>query len=176
MTHRASISEADFDGILPLPLDDDELAAAKPPFDRALHLKYSPYVYHVISSQVAVVMHRFSKALRRAPDLLERLVRDSNDQLAIIKTRLPYHLQSDVPGSVELSAAEGRHPWIRWQRLELSTLLLHCRILVNRQCRWRWNDNLKMFLGPRNVCMESARSLISILSEAHPPLHQRRYS
>ncbi len=127
-------------------------------------------------SQASIVLHRFSRALRRFPNLLEDLVRDADEKLANIIHDLPHHLQPDVESTPELQLAEDRFPWILWQRVDLTTLLLNCRILVNRQCRKRWLESPDAAQGPRAVCLESARMIISILSQTDLPLHQRRYS
>ncbi|KIX03981.1 uncharacterized protein Z518_07534 [Rhinocladiella mackenziei CBS 650.93] len=175
ITHRASITHDDFDVTLPLPLDDADLALASPPFDRSLN-KMSPFVYHVILSQASLVMHRFSRDLRRYPDLLEKLVRDADEKLAEIITALPNHLHPDAESSVDLQLAESQFPWVHWQRIDLTSLLLNCRVLVTRQCRRKWSMSPEMAHGPRAVCLESARMIISILSQTALPLHQRRYS
>lgn len=151
------------------------MAQASPPFDRSL-TRISPFVYHVILSQASIVIHRFSRALRRSHLLLEDLVRDADEQLANIIASLPYYLQPDVDNTAELREAESRFPWILWQRVDLTSLLLNCRVIVTRQCRRSWLSSTDMSQGPRAVCLDSARMIISILSQTDLPLHQRRYS
>ena len=174
VAYRPCITEQDFDMILPLPMDDHQLAHALPGGSRSLQ-QFSPYGYYVVVSQAATILHRYHCAMRTSPANVEEVVKDADGKLAAIIDSLPDHLSPDGEPTAELYAAEEGLPWIKWQRIDLPTLLLHLRIRVNRECQNIWLSSPQSCQGRRAVCLDSARMTILILSQTDLPLHQRRY-
>ncbi|KAK7890711.1 hypothetical protein LTR67_007920 [Exophiala xenobiotica] len=121
-SYRQCVTEDDFDMVLPLPFEEEELDSGELPGDLSLN-RLSPWVYHVILCQTATIHHRFNRELHKTPHDLDVLVKDADEALASIIDRLPSHLQ---PGMVKTSLphdVEDRYPWLQWQRLDLTTNL-----------------------------------------------------
>lgn len=168
------MTEDDFDVVLPSEPDEEQLQDGAD-YQAPPHSVISPWTYHVLLSQAALISHRFNRALKKNPDALEELVRKTDDDLANIIDHLPYHLQPDSERTTELEEAENKYPWIKWQRLDLTTLLLQCRFRVNYQCRLKWSEARSRGHPSHSICLEAARLLIVISARTDLPVHQRRY-
>lgn len=101
------MTEDDFDAILPLPYDLEDLDSGfsvSPP-------RLSPCPYHVAICQVALINHQFNRSLRQRPDDLKELVRAADVGLARLVEALPSHLQPhsgvDVGTGVSMDAGTG---------------------------------------------------------------------
>ena len=164
--------------ILPRPIDDSELVDASTFPDLSLVDPICPWVYHRVISEVAIVHYRFQRARREGSIALEALVATANEELARIISNLPPHMQPDMQNFQELDLLRTRAPWIEWQRIDLFNLLLSYRILINRVIEETPSIAEELpnsFVGARSVCVDAARTIISINIGANLPTNQSRY-
>nr|KAK5440381.1 hypothetical protein LTR18_007669 [Exophiala xenobiotica] len=173
-SYRQCVTEDDFDMVLPLPFEEEELDSGELPEDLSLN-RLSPWVYHVILCQTATIHHRFNRALHKTSHDFDVLVKDADEALASIIERLPNHLQPSMVKTSLSHDVEDRYPWLQWQRLDLTTNLFSVRATINYQCRRYWDETQPICPGHRSVSLESARSVILLFGDSRLPVHQRRY-
>jgi hypothetical protein len=133
-------------------------------------------------ARTARVYYRFLKAVRIGFDTLEekiRIVRATDEELASIIDTLPTHLQPDADTDnmeQRLRQIESAKSWIIWQRFDLTLVLLHLRIRVNRtlQDQWLSSSSQQQSEWARLVSVRSAASIIWINSNWSQPLTMRK--
>lgn len=132
-----AIDDNDFDVPYPEPQLPDLTAAGASQDEDCVH-------YHIFMAKTAHAYYKFRKALRSElitdQDRIQ-IVRRANDELAGIIETLPPHLHPDLPfgsGGEKLYRLESSQPWIKWQRFDLTLVLLHLRIRVNRTLQSHW--------------------------------------
>ncbi|EXJ79537.1 hypothetical protein A1O3_07816 [Capronia epimyces CBS 606.96] len=173
-SNRPYIHEADFDMLLPLPMDDDELESGHIPDELPSH-HISPWLYTTTLCQIAVVFHRFNRAVQTNPSDLEIVVNRADSELTSLMDGLPAHLRDNVVKSPQTRALEAKHLWIRWQREDLKTTFLLFRAKINHHCHKTWTMSPSLCLSQRILCLQSARSVISVYESSDLSAHQRRY-
>jgi hypothetical protein len=112
--------------------------------------------------------------LRRSTTLLVDLVREADCNLADIINTLPRHLQ---PVSEQTSAEERGdilHPWIPWQRWNITLVLLYYRLHINRTLQHEWLASPGSHRGPKAVCLHSAKAIIDNTKLCTQPMNKRR--
>jgi hypothetical protein len=160
--------------VLPLPFNDAELETGQVPAEISSDL-ISPWWYHRILCETALIYHQFIQALRKKETDLETLVRAGDEALANVIDSLPPHLQPYREETLHPHLVDEQYPWIRWQRVDLTTILLLCRAKINYECRRGWSTSPPSSLARRMLCLESAKSVIMVLESAEMPIHQRRF-
>src|ERR1041384_2551177 len=113
------VEEEDFDLPLPSP-------RPVPGYGRDL----DPAHYHVFMARTAQVYRRFTDSISRGAAPLEEVVRSADEQLAQIIVTLPEHLQPDFAdvsrdGNEADDSGTPVEPWIKWQRFDITLVLLH---------------------------------------------------
>jgi hypothetical protein len=63
------------------------------------------------------------------------------------------------------------HPWIKWQRVDLTIALFIWRSKVNYECHQEWLKSPPSSLARRMLCLESAQSVIMLLESADMPIY-----
>ena len=134
----------------------------------------SPVDYHIFMVMVSSVYHKFRRRLRAAERPVIDLVRDADNQLAQIIASLPSHLQPDEPQSNYIKRRDKTYPWIPWQRVYLTLVLLYHRMVINRTLQSSWLVDQDSYSGPRAVCLSSAKGILLIQRDWTIPLAKRR--
>ncbi|KAH8646311.1 hypothetical protein BX600DRAFT_444112 [Xylariales sp. PMI_506] len=119
-THRSMISDDDSNIIYPSQLSEDDLLN-NPSLEQETGHHISPWLYHIVLCQISVVNHRFNKGVQGGTFDLQILVRAADEALANIITDLPPHLQPYGDDSQASAISGAEHPWIEWQRVDLTT-------------------------------------------------------
>ncbi|KAH6632909.1 hypothetical protein C7974DRAFT_162124 [Boeremia exigua] len=141
-----------------------------------------PVHYHIFMARASKVYHRFCRAVRLGVTSLEsmiRAVRLADEELAGIIVTLPNHLQPDAElagrkdASHETDLSES---WIKWQRFDLTLVLLHLRIRINRtlQVQWLSTPGVINTDWARTVTVRSATSIIWIHKNWDQPSSMRK--
>lgn len=160
--HCPCVSEEDFN--MPLP-------AAESSSDYSI----DPVHYHIAMCRIAIVVNRFKVAQRRGMRPLEEIVNAANNQLAEIIKGLPLHLQLDEAITQEVAPQNASCPWIPWQQYGLRLVILHNRLMINRELQKQWlqQENNPLFINQRAICLSSARLIIWISRQAEDPIERR---
>jgi hypothetical protein len=69
---------------------------------------------------------------------------------------------------------EAEHPWIKWQRFDVSLVLLHHRLRIHRALHKEWLESPGRHEGARAVCIRTARDIIWISQNWDQPAAMRR--
>ena len=158
---------------------DDALFAL---FSRSLHF-FSSFV--IVSSmslgkalisvvaRSAIMYRRFRRALRQGVLPLSEVVRSSDEALAEVIDTLPEHLQPLGENSHRIGRLEQQYPWIHWQRFDITLVLLHHPLAVNRVLQKAWLKDPE-FAGSRAICLQSARHIMWITKNWELPIAKRR--
>ncbi|OHE98579.1 hypothetical protein CORC01_06030 [Colletotrichum orchidophilum] len=154
------VDEGDFD--VPLPTIDPETEGAQ------------PVLYHIFMARTSTVYHRFRSALREGTRSVSEVVRLADDELAEVINTLPAHLQPDGGKNEEMQELELVHPWIKWQRFDISLVLLHHRMRINRSLQKQWLAVPGPYDWARAVCIRSAMDIIWITHNWDQPVAMRR--
>ncbi|KAK1687495.1 hypothetical protein BDP55DRAFT_630687 [Colletotrichum godetiae] len=154
------VDEGDFDTSLP----SDESDVEGP----------QPVLYHIFMARTSTVYHRFRSALREGTRSVSEIVRLADDELAEVINTLPAHLQPDGGKSKEMQGLEIIHPWIKWQRFDISLVLLHHRMRINRSLQKEWLAAPGLYDWARAVCIRSAMDIIWITHNWDQPVAMRR--
>lgn len=133
-----------------------------------------PVLYHIFMARTSTVYHRFRSALREGTRSVSEVVRLADDELAEVINTLPDHLQPDSGKSEEMQELELTHPWIEWQRFDISLVLLHHRMRINRSLQKEWQAAPGIYDWARAVCIRSAMDIIWITHNWDQPVAMRR--
>lgn len=133
-----------------------------------------PVHYHIFMIRVSAVYHRFRRRLRIGDTPSEDVVRDADNELAQTIADLPSHLQPDEPQSHYTKERDRCYPWVPWQRVYLTLVLLYHRMVINRTLQTRWLIDPDRYSGPRAICLRSAEGILWIEREWTMPIAKRR--
>jgi len=134
----------------------------------------SPVDYHIFMISVSSVYHRFRRNLRSIESPVVEIVQDADNKLAEIISNLPSHLQPDQPQDDYINQRDTTYPWIGWQRVYLTLVLLYYRMVINRTLQHSWLSDQGKYGGPRAICLSSAKGILLIQREWTIPLTKRR--
>ncbi|KAM5349846.1 hypothetical protein ACJ41O_006351 [Fusarium nematophilum] len=160
------IDEVDFD--VPLPSETWPDA-----HEGGIH----PVHYHIFMARTATVVYHFRETIRpglASLDEIARVVKTADEELAEIIDTLPAHLQPDTGGNDEMRRLELEQPWIKWQRYDLTLVLLHLRIRINRTLQEQWLSCPGQYSWARSVSVRSAMSVIWINRNWDQPASMRK--
>ncbi|KAL3295570.1 C6 zinc finger domain containing protein [Colletotrichum asianum] len=161
--HVPQVDEGDFN--VPLPSRDPE---------HDIPGGIQPVQYHIFMARTSIVYHRFRSALREGSRLIAEVVRLADDELAEVINTLPEHLQPDGGKHERMQNLEIEHPWIKWQRFDISLVLLHHRMRINRALQKEWMTSPGQYEWARTVCIRSAMDIIWITHNWDQPAAMRR--
>jgi hypothetical protein len=134
----------------------------------------SPVDYHIFMVRVSSVHYMFRRALHSLESPVADIVRDADDRLAQVIGKLPSHLQPDEPQTSYTKRRDRIYPWVPWQRVYLTLVLLYHRMVINRTLQSSWLVDRDKHGGPRAICLSSAKEILSIQREWTTPLAKRR--
>ncbi|KAI0476604.1 hypothetical protein GGR56DRAFT_643487 [Xylariaceae sp. FL0804] len=136
-------------------------------------LQIHPVQYHVFMARAATVYNRFRVNLRRRELPLDEIVRAADEDLAEIINTLPQHLQPESVGGEYTDSLETAYPWIRWQRVDATLVLLHHRLRINVVLRREWRKDPVRYGWARAICLQTARDIIWISQNWEQPVAKR---
>ncbi|KXH27580.1 hypothetical protein CSAL01_00747 [Colletotrichum salicis] len=105
---------------------------------------------------------------------VSEIVRLADDEIADVINTLPDHLQPDGGKSEEMQELEIIHPWIKWERFDISLVLLHHRMHINRSLQKEWLEVPGLYDWARAVCIRCAMDIIWITHNWDQPVAMRR--
>jgi len=161
----AQIEEAEFDVPFPIPKDrsrSDRLADVDP-----VH-------YHIFMIKIAAVYHRFRQSLKRSITAIEEVVRVADEELAIVIDTLPEHLQPELGTQAGVRELELSQPWIKWQRFDITLVLLHHRVRINRTLQDYWLSSPERYAWARAVCIRASLDIVWINRNWDQPVSMRK--
>ncbi|KAF3800101.1 hypothetical protein GCG54_00015480 [Colletotrichum gloeosporioides] len=161
--HVPQVDEGDFN--VPLPSRDPQ---------HDIPGGIQPVQYHIFMARTSIVYHRFRSALREGSRPIAEVVRLADDELAEVINTLPEHLQPDGGKRERMQNLEIEHPWIKWQRFDISLVLLHHRMRINRALQKEWMMSPGQYEWARTVCIRSAMDIIWITHNWDQPAAMRR--
>ncbi|KAH7069735.1 hypothetical protein BKA63DRAFT_421097 [Paraphoma chrysanthemicola] len=170
-----AVDDFDFDVPYPTAQRTSPLAGS----DRSVE---HPVHYHVFMARASKAYYRFRRTVRMRVDSLDSMiqaVRDADEELAGIIETLPTHLQPDAYGANqqdELRHMRSSDSWVTWQRFDVTVVLLHLRIRINRtlQDQWLSATDHNHTDWARTVSVRSAISVIWINSHWNQPASMRK--
>ncbi|KAF4344227.1 hypothetical protein FBEOM_1821 [Fusarium beomiforme] len=138
-----------------------------------------PVHYHIFMAQTSQVICRFRVSLKHGKNSLDNvvnIVKAADEGLASIIETLPSHLQpeGDSSTNAEIQALELAQPWIKWQRYDLTLVLLHLRMYINRALQKLWLSSPGEAHWARTLSVTSAMSLIWINRSWDQPASTRK--
>ncbi|KAF4452061.1 hypothetical protein F53441_4992 [Fusarium austroafricanum] len=138
-----------------------------------------PVHYHIFMARTSQVIYKFRISLKYGNKSLENIVtivKTADEELAGIINTLPRHLQpeSDSDTDIEIQALEAAQPWIKWQRYDITVVLLHLRMHINRTLQKQWMSSPNEYHWARTVSVTSAMSLIWINRSWDQPASMRK--
>lgn len=141
-----------------------------------------PVHYHIFMARAAKVYHRFCRTVRLGVISLENMistVRLADEELAGVIDTLPEHLQPDADLASRKDAsreADPSEPWVTWQRFDLTLVLLHLRIRINRTLQGQWLSTPGAINTDwaRTITVSSATSIIWIHKNWGQPSSMRK--
>lgn len=138
-----------------------------------------PVHYHIFMARTSQVIYTFRISLKYGSKSLNNvvdIVKAADEGLASIIDTLPNHLQpeSDAATNTDIQALEATQPWIKWQRYDLTLVLLHLRMHINRVLQNQWLSSPEEYHWARTVSVTSAMSLIWINRSWDQPASTRK--
>ncbi|KAF4945822.1 hypothetical protein FSARC_14348 [Fusarium sarcochroum] len=138
-----------------------------------------PVHYHIFMARTSAVVYRFRIAIKsglESLDSIAKVVKAADEELAGIIDTLPSHLQpeSDSATNAEIHALELTQPWIKWQRYDLTLVLLHLRMHINGALQRQWLSSPNEYHWARSVSVASAMSIIWINRNWDQPASTRK--
>lgn len=161
-----AVNHVDFDVPLPSATWPNEQGTT-------IHLAH----YHIFMARTASVVYRFRAALHSEMVSLcniAEVVRKADEELAEIIDTLPQHLQPDTSTNDEVRQLELAQPWIKWQRYDLTLVLLHLRLRINCILQEQWLSSPNPYDWARGVSIKSALSVIWINRNWDQPVSMRK--
>lgn len=131
--------------------------------------------YHTFMARSATVCRKFAGAVHRRDRPRIELVRRADEQLADIIAALPEHLQPELSEtSTSMSEIEVLHPWLRWQRVNVTLVLLTHRLFVHLTLRNAWQQEAEKYRWAKIVSLQTAKNIIFISRNWELPAANRR--
>ncbi|KAF3388726.1 hypothetical protein F1880_003615 [Penicillium rolfsii] len=134
--------------------------------------------YHIFMARTAAAVYRFYAKIRSGSGSSEetvRAVKTVDEELAEIIDNLPPLLQPDTVIADEyLRQLQLAHPWIKWQRCDLTLVLLHMRLRIHRALHVQWLSPPGHHNWARSVSINSAMSIIWINRNWDQPASMRK--
>ncbi|KAF2111250.1 hypothetical protein BDV96DRAFT_189630 [Lophiotrema nucula] len=161
------LREEDFDVPLPTVTEEGSIRTSN---RNQIH----PVQYHIFMSRTARAHQRFRRALRHSHKTKLEAVRAADEELADLIDTLPSHLQPDIGGAELISDLERRLPWIRWQRVDATLVLLYHRLCLHRILQKDWLQEPVTFASARAVSIKTAKDIIWISQNWELPVNERR--
>lgn len=165
--HRSPcINDNDFECEIPDEIDDAEICdiANLGGKSRLPKSKPRPVQYHIAMIKLAKIYYqiRFRLRIRRwqAAEIAE-FVFTADEQLALLISNLPSHLQFDEKQSEVSIGRDRRLPWIPWQRNSITKALLYYRMVIGRLLQAHWLDGSISGTRTRAICISSAQGLVN---------------
>ncbi|KAH7021479.1 uncharacterized protein B0I36DRAFT_367885 [Microdochium trichocladiopsis] len=152
----SQLTEDDFDILLPV-VDSSHMVRDGPP-----GLEIHPVQYHVFMAKTSIVYNRFRRSLRDPTVARDVLVRKADEELAGVIHTLPQHLSPDGLAKRQEEDLSRRYPWIRWQRVDVTLVLLHHRLEISRILQNDWQANPSHYGWARQICLGAAKEIIWI--------------
>ena len=131
----------------------------------------APIQYHRVMAQISITIHRFRMNLRYRRMPPQQVVLQADAQLAELIDTMPSHLQPDAPHDLR---REEMHPWIAWQKWDLSLVFLYYRLHINRTLQRCWLSAPEILSGPRSICVSSAKGIVWVTQHSNQPIAKRR--
>ncbi|KAF6833236.1 hypothetical protein CMUS01_06642 [Colletotrichum musicola] len=158
-------------------VDEGDFDVALPSMDPGSGLPggLQPVQYHIFMARSSIVYHRFRSALREGTRPVSEVVRLADEELAEVINTLPEHLHPDGGKNEEMNELEGEHPWIKWQRFDISLVLLYHRMRINRSLQRDWKASPGQHEWARTVCIRSAMDIIWIIHNWDQPAAMKRH-
>ncbi|KAI8649210.1 Zn(2)-C6 fungal-type domain-containing protein [Fusarium keratoplasticum] len=160
------VHDADFDVPLPSATSTDEE-------ENVTH----PVHYHIFMARTSTIFYYFRQAIRSGPASLAEMaqvVRKADEELAEIIDTLPAHLRPDADGNDEIRRLELAQPWIKWQRFDLTLVLLHLRLQINCTLQKQWLSYPGQYDWARTISVRSAMSIVWINRNWDQPISMRK--
>ncbi|RMJ03287.1 hypothetical protein CDV36_015188 [Fusarium kuroshium] len=160
------VHDTDFDVPLPSATSTDEE-------ENVTH----PVHYHIFMARTSTVFYYFRQAIRSGPSSLAelvRVVRKADEELAEIIDTLPVHLRPDADGNDKIRGLELAQPWIKWQRFDLTLVLLHLRLQINCTLQEQWLSYPGQYDWARTISVRSAMSIVWINRNWDQPISMRK--
>jgi len=152
----SQLTEDDFDVALPT-AEPTQMVKGCPP-----GLQIHPVQYHIFMAKTSIVYNRFKQSIRDCNVPNDRVVRKADAELAEVIDTLPPHLSPDgLEKHVEDDLSQ-RFPWIRWQRVDVTLVLLHHRLRMSRVLQAEWQADRLRYGWARQICLGAAREIIRI--------------
>ncbi|KAK2064745.1 hypothetical protein LY76DRAFT_653148, partial [Colletotrichum caudatum] len=157
-------------------VDEGDFNVPLPSLDRRHDLPggIQPVQYHIFMARTSIVYHRFRSALREGSRPVAEVVRLADDEPAEVINTLPEHLQPDGGKHKKIQDLEIGLPWIKWQRFDISLVLLHHRMRINRALQKEWTASPGQYEWARTVCIRSAMDIIWNTHNWDQPAAMRR--
>ena len=163
--HPPQIEEGDFDMTLPTP---DPISTHYEDGD------VQPVHYHIFMSRTSTVYYRFRASVRDGVHPITDLVRWADEELAEVINTLPDYLQPDSGETETIHRLEATYPWVKWQRFDITLVLLHHRLRINRVLQRQWLSSPGEYEWARSVCIKSATAIIWISHNWDQPATMRK--
>ncbi|KAK7427779.1 hypothetical protein QQZ08_005717 [Neonectria magnoliae] len=126
--------------------------------------KPRPVQYHIAMIKLAKICYQIKFRLRisrwQANEIAE-FVFTADEQLALLISNLPSHLQFDEKQSATSIGRDRLLPWIPWQRISITKALLYYRMVIGRLLQAHWLDGSIGGTRTRAICISSAQGLIN---------------
>jgi hypothetical protein len=136
-----------------------------------------PVHYHIFMARTSTIFYYFRQAIRSGPASLAEMaqvVRKADEELAEIIDTLPVHLRPDADESDEIRRLELAQPWIKWQRFDLTLVLLHLRLQINCTLQEQWLSYPGQYDWARTISVRSAMSIVWINRNWDQPISMRK--
>ena len=133
--------------------------------------------YHIFMARTAGAVYRFRATIRSTFGILETIkaVKTVDEELAEVIDSLPRLLQPETNlEDEELHQLELANPWIKWQRYDVTLVLLHLRLRIHRTLQSHWLSDPDQYNWARSVSLSSAMSVIWINRNWDQPASMRK--
>lgn len=124
--------------------------------------------------KIAAVYHRFRQSLKQSITTIEEVVRVADEELAIVIDTLPEHLQPELGTQAGVRELELSQPWIKWQRFDITLVLLHHRVRINRTLQDYWLSSPERYAWARAVCIRASLDIVWINRKWDQPVSMRK--
>jgi hypothetical protein len=161
------IREEGFDIPLPMITKEGSVTASD-------GIQIHPVQYHIFMSRTAKSYHRFRMTMQSSGLAVVDIVRAADEELAELIDTLPTHLQADLEGAEHTNELEATYPWVRWQRIDTTLVLLYHRLRINCTLQESWMADPGSCASARAVCLRTARDIIFISQNWELPAHEKR--
>ncbi|CAD0085543.1 unnamed protein product [Aureobasidium mustum] len=132
--------------------------------------------YLAFMARTAIVYNNFHSSLQKRTMTKSESVRQADERLRQLTARLPEYLTPNSSiRNATITKLEADHPWIYWQRVNVTLTYLTHRLSIYSTLEPNWRSHPSEFNWAKSICLQAAFDITTIDTTWEMPKSYRRH-